>query len=95
MINVSAFTNEAILERAKSLSITPSTPIYESFFSILGMPPPPPVIPTVPCYIFSFIASIPIKSLGLGEGTTFLYPLPESSTIVEFGLFFSASSFEE
>ena len=88
MIKVSAFTKEAILANAKSLSITPSTPSYVLFFSIIGIPPPPPVITIVPLSTFSLMALIPIKSIGFGEGTTFLYPLPESSTIVELGLFF-------
>ncbi|SGA30463.1 Uncharacterised protein [Chlamydia abortus] len=92
----SALTNDANFDKAKSLSITPSTGVIKPFLSlIVGIPPPPPTTTIAPFSTAALIWLIPTKSNGKGDATTFLYPLPASSTITELGFICSASSLVE
>ena len=78
----SAFNSDASSALDLSLSITASTPTNLPFLLTTGIPPPPTVITVSPASTILLIASISTMCNGFGEGTTFLYPLPESSTKV-------------
>jgi hypothetical protein len=47
-----------------------------------GMPPPPAQMMTFPLFTKVEITSFSSISIGSGEGTTLLYPLPASSKII-------------
>lgn len=56
------------------------------------MPPPPTAMITNPFSTEFFMASLSIISIGIGEGTTLIYPLPESLMIVQPFSFLNAGS---
>ncbi|MNH32871.1 hypothetical protein D3C79_933440 [compost metagenome] len=73
--------------------MTASIPLYvlSSDFTT-AIPPPPAATTTKPPLINDLIASFSTISIGLGDGTTLRYPLPESSTKLHSGCSFFISS---
>ncbi len=74
--------SSASFSAAKSLSITAAIPSTEpSSFSITGTPPPPQATAMVESHNLLIVSTSIILS-GIGDGTTLLHPLPESSLMI-------------